>query len=325
MSFHQFSILDYRPAEWRFSSEEDTAMELGVLAKWLTLCTALAFLPGCGGGGSDAPLGNGNPVVVTPPPTSSPPPVPAPPPGAPVFGSLGQTTSQQFASFGFAYRGADAGFGYTPDPASFEPVSELGIRLVAPSQLLLAIPGSGEGVLTPNGASGTSTDGRLVYLGYSTLGGSASLSAPDLGGDKPYLTSTMNGSWVSAPTSGQPFTYRLIEFVYGVATKAEDVPRSGTANYGIRDLGEDRTLTVDFTACTVSGSISLEGRSYSLRNVVFTADSTGFSGRLTTVDPSLDGFIEGRFTGALASEMMGRLQVPPTQAQSIFLFTGGRS
>ena len=300
-------------------------MELGILAKWLTLCTALAFLSSCGGGGADAPPGNGNPIVVTPPPTSSPPPAPAPLPGAPVFGALGQTTSQQFASFGFAYRGEDAAFGYTPDYASFEPVSELGIRLVAPSQLLLTIPGSGEGVLTPNGASGTSTEGRLVYLGYSTLGGSASLSVPFRGGDKLYLTSTMNGSWVSAPTSGQRFPYRLIEFVYGVATKAEDVPTTGTANYEIRDLGEVRTFTVDFTARTVAGSISLEGRTYILQNVVFTADSTGFTGRLTTGDSSLIGSIEGRFTGALASEMMGRLQLPPTQGQSMFLFTGGRS
>jgi hypothetical protein len=84
-------------------------------------------------------------------------------------------------------------------------------------------------------------------------------------------------------------------------------------------------FTVNFTARTVGGSISLEGRTYSLQNVVFTADSTGFSGRLTTADPNLDGSIEGRFTGALASEMMGRLQVPPTQGQSMFLFTGSRS
>jgi hypothetical protein len=300
-------------------------MELGILAKTLTLCIALAFLSGCGGGGADAPSGSGNPVVVTPPPTSSPPPAPAPLSGAPVFGSLGQTTSQQFASFGFAYRGEDAGFGYTPDPASFEPASGLGIRLVAPSQLLLTVPGSGEGVLTPNGASGTSTEGRLVYLGYSTLGGSASLSVPFLAGDKPYLTSTMNGSWVSAPTSGQRFPYRLVEFVYGVTTKAEAVPTMGTASYKIRDLGEVQTLEVDFSARAVSGTISLEGRTYSLQNVVFTADSTGFSGRLTTGASNLVGSFEGRFTGALADEMMGRLQVPATQGESMFLFTGGRS
>jgi hypothetical protein len=294
-----------------------TAQRLGCLA-------ALATLTACGDGG--ASQGEGSAVIVSPPPTANPPPnVPQPTP--PAFGALGQTTSQQFAVLGFAFDGADAGFGYTQDTASLDFRSAVGLRLLAPSQLFLTIPSYGEAMLVANGGSGTDGQGRTLSLSYSTLGGGASLSVADAGGTRGYLQSTGFGSWVSGFRAGLQFPYRVVSFVYGVPTKPGDVPTSGTLIYD-SSYPDDQPFTVDFGARTVSGTILVhteeDTRTYSIRDVVFTADGTSFQGRLTTGNAALDGSIEGRFNGPAASEMMGRYQVPSGQSQDGGIFAKGK-
>lgn len=291
----------------------------------LACCGLLSLAAACGGG--DGTLDGGNdPVLVGRPPTSNPvPPVPPSPPGAALFGALGQSSSQQFATIGFAYDGRDGGFGYDLDLASFDPDAVIGLRFLAPSQLLLSVPGRDEGVLYHNGGSGTDTEGRLVYLSYEAVGGFAGLSLVLAGAGKGYLASTGQGSWISPPVSGKAYPYRIFEFVYGVPTAAGNVPVSGSATYDIAQ-GEVGPLTVDFTSRTVSGTIKfpLESgtRTYSLEGVLLTGDATAFAGKLTTGDPSLDGAINGRFVGGAASEMMGRYHLPLANGRAGFLFAG---
>jgi hypothetical protein len=244
-----------------------------------------------------------------------------------LFGALGQTSSQQFAVLGFAYRGQDAGFGYRPDPTSVEPDVAVALRFLAPSQLLLTIPGLGEGALLPSGASGADFQGRLNYLGYLALGGNSHLTLPLAKGATTYLTSTGFGSWVSPPeNSPQSYPFRLIEFVYGVPTRPDDVPASGSATYESSDANIG-PIVVDFAARRVTGTIAAggtESRAYSIRDVVFTPDGTGFQARLTTGDPTLEGSIDVRFTGTAAIELMGRYRAPGMEGNLPYLFAAAK-
>lgn len=277
----------------------------------LACCTAMALaIAGCGGSGGGSPPGDGGGVIITPPPTSTP--APPPPQATPAFGALGQTTTQSFAVLGFTYGGQETGFGINPDLSSYDPKAAIGLRLVAPSQLVLTIAGVGEGPLGGSLSTGTDTKGRLVLVGYSIFGGGAALQLANIGVPDSYLSSTGLGSWEgpSPPGARHPFSGAM--FVYGVPTAPQDVPQGGTAIFDTTDL---QTLSVDFTARTVSGTIKVsvsasETKLYSLRDVVLSADGTQFSGRLTTGDPALEGSFEGRFTGPLAREMMVRYHFP---------------
>jgi hypothetical protein len=249
----------------------------------------------------------------------------------PAFGALGQTTTQSFSVLGFSYRGIEVGgFGdLEPDPSSFNLNPAIGLRLVAPLQLVLAIPGAGEGPLGGSRSTGTDTKGRLVFVGYSALGGILGLQLARLGAEETYLSSTGFGSWQSDFQPGNPYPYAVAQFVYGVPTPSTDVPSGGSGTYdGAEFATHIGPLTVDFTARTVSGAIKVGTgagtRVYHLSGVLFTADGAGFRGRLTTGDPTLDGEFEGRFTGSSAREMMGRYHVPNQQGPAPFVFAAAR-
>jgi hypothetical protein len=283
------------------------------------------FATGCGGGGGSPPPPDGTGVIVTPAPTPPPTAAPTPPPA--IFGALGQTTSQQFATLGFSYRGRDSGFGLEPDPTSLDTSRTIGLRLAAPSQLLLSIGGFGEGVMMPNGSGGTDQKGRIILLGYSALGGTASLQLePRLDGN--YLSSTGRGSWESPPTLGGAFPFAAAEFVYGVPTAPGSLPATGLGTFDFI-LSAPQSLTVDYGARTVSGTVTINpgggtSRVYALRDVIFTGDGTQFRGRLATTDPALDGTIDGQFTGPGGAEMMGRLLFPVEQRSAGLVFVGAR-
>jgi hypothetical protein len=249
----------------------------------------------------------------------------------PAFGALGQTTTQSFSVLGFSYRGVEVGgFGdLEPDPSSFNLNPAIGLRLVAPFQLVLAIPGFGEAPLGGGSLStGTDSKGRLVSAGYSAVGGTVTLQLAQLGNEM-YLSSTGFGFWQSNFQPGSQFPYAVAQFVYGVPTPPTDVPSGGSGTYdGAEFATHIGPLTVDFTARTVSGAIKVGTaagtRVYNLSGVLFTADGAGFRGRLTTGDPALDGEIEGRFTGSSAREIMGRYHVPNQQGPAPFVFAAVR-
>ena len=292
----------------------------------LTGTVALAILTtGCGGGGGSPPPTDTG-VIVTPAP--SPPPTGAPTPPPAIFGALGQTTSQQFVTLGFSYRGRDAGLGLEPDPTSLDTSRSVGLRFAAPSQLLLSIGGFGEGAMMPGGFGATDGKGRLTLQGYSALGGTASLQLEPRA-DGSYLSSTGKGSWESPPTLGGAFPFAAVEFVYGVPTAFGSLPQTGLGTYDFILSTQQPPLTVDYAAGTVSGTVTLGlggGNSivYTLRDVIFTGDGTQFRGRMVTTDPSLDGTIEGQFTGPGGAELMARLLLPLEQLRGAFLFVAAR-
>jgi hypothetical protein len=284
------------------------------LSARLIASTAIGLLlASCGGGGgSSPPDGTG---VITPSPTPAPPPSATPTPPASPFGALGQTQSREFITLGFSYRAADGGLGYSPDPNSYATDRPVGLRYVAQTQRLwLAIGGFGEGIMTPNGSGGFDGQGRTTQLGYSVLSGTVDLGAPSHPGGG-YLSSTGWGSWVSQFSGGSAFPYLLVEFVYGVPTSVGNMPQSGTGTYEPFSLAP--RLTVDFAARTVTGSITLgeapNATVFTLQDVKFTPDGTGFSGRAVSADPARDAVIDGRFTGPNANEMMARFVVSSNQ------------
>lgn len=284
-------------------------------------CCVAAFAPaltlsGCGGGGG----GSAGPGVsiVTPTPTPTPSPSPTPSPAAvTTFGALGQTASQSFAVLGYAYRGADAGFGYRPDPASFDPGFQVGLRYAAPTSLFLALAGDGEGVLSPNGASGTSPTLGVTQLGYTVLGGNASLFVAYNRAVTATLQSSAHGSWIKFLNDGSPYPYRLVEFVYGVPTSPAALPQSGIASYASRENAF--VLKADFSAKGLSGSITPVdgGPAYVLSGVSFTGDGSAFAGQLDAGNGVMKGTIEGRFTGPSGAELIAKAVAPRSDGTTV--------
>jgi hypothetical protein len=235
---------------------------------------------------------------------------------------------------GVAYRGVEVGgFGdLAIDPATVDPNIGISFRYMAPSQLLLAIPGYGEGQLALGGGGGTDDRGRTHSLLYRVFGGHAALSLvrrPN--GD--YLTHSALGSWLGPFSSGQRFPYPVAAFAYGVATAANQVPRNGAGTYegriegsaALSSANEDvlsyyagtARLNVDFAGRTVSGTIDIDGenansprRTYTLTQTVFAGDGSGFQGRLMRDGGQVDGIIDGKFTGPAAEEIIVRWSAP---------------
>ena len=297
---------------------------------WRRLCASTAALTllttACGGGGGSPPA-DATGVI---PPSSTPapplPPIAVPSPAAPLFGALGQTTSRQFATIGFDYRGADGGFGLSPDPNSFDTARAVGLRFNAPSQLHLTVGGFGEGLLIPNGGGSNDGRGRTTSLSYSVLGGGAILYALPRG-DGTFLTSTARGGWESPPSQGGEFPYVAVEFMYGVPTAPSSFPGSGAAIYDVTLTGTD-PISVDYAAGRVTGTISIEvgtgARTYTLRDVVLTGNGTQFRGRMVTGDPKQDGTLEGQFNGSTGQELMGRVFFSSDPDLKVGIFFGSR-
>ncbi len=282
----------------------------------LLAAAALALVCGsCDGGGSSAPIPSSSTPSPSPVPTPAPSaPAPTLPAGIQSFGTLGQTTPQAFAVLGFSVRGKDGGFGYVIDPATLDTQSTTGLRLAAVNQLVLSVAGQGEGTLIPNGGNGIDPQGRLVQASYNVLGGVAGLQETRLI-DGTVLKNTGHGSWVSAFTANDANPYLLISFVYGVPTAPSSIPQGGINLYRIAFGPPGSALTVDFTARTVSGTITLQEEGgavhvYALQDVVLTGDRTEFKGRIASSTNGKTGEIQGRFTGSAGEEIMARYFIP---------------
>ena len=289
----------------------------------LATLTLLA-LTGCGGDSGESALSNAPPVIATPSPG------PAPTPTATqVFGALGQTTSQSFATLGFNFSGVELEYGSIAiEATSVDDNSPIVFRYAAPTQLLLSLNGLGEGTLMPNGGSGTNPQGQLIHLSYKVLGGHASLSSNQFRSGE-YATSSGTGFWIGPPSSsGRPIS-RIAQYAYGVPTLTSQLPAAGAATYdapisgyvamaspgGIEGGFSSGTahLIVNFGTRTVTGTIEIKSSpTYTLSQTALTSDGTGFQGRLTTAGGAPEGFIEGRFTGSSAREMIFRWRAPVT-------------
>jgi hypothetical protein len=164
------------------------------------------------------------------------------------------------------------------------------------------------------------------------LGGYAGLSLVQRGNGE-YLAATATGGWQGPFIDQKRLVFPAATFVYGVATLPADVPRSGTALYEAEPYGHaavaspggdevayysaDAALNVDFGSQTATGSIATRAwqsdpeageptGTYTLTQVVFAPDGTGFQARLMKDGVPVEGFLEARFTGASAREIMVR-------------------
>lgn len=289
-------------------------------ARWIGWvgAAALAFAcSGCGGetGGGGTPQPTGGGATPTPGPTPTPAPAPV---GVRDFGSLGQTTPQTFASYGFSYRATDNGFGYDLVEGSVDPTFTPSLRLAAQGQLFLTVSGFGEGWLRPDGSSGTSPVIGITEFGYYAPGGRAYISVIFKTLPNTVLANSASASWVSDYDSATPSApYLISPFVYGVPTPPAAIPASGIATYAAPNISTGERsidLTLDFSARTVTGSVVLASPtgpvSFMLQGVTFTGDGSQFSGNLVVPGNAIQGTFEGRFTGPSGEELIGRYTVP---------------
>lgn len=314
------------------------AIGFGAVGRAVAALGALSLVIACGGesgGGSGAV----SVVAGAATPTPAPVPSPAPPttsPTASPFGAFGQTSSQSFTTLGFVYAGREVGgFGdMAVEAASVDSNRAIVMSFAAPTKLRLAIDGVGEGPLIPNGGGGTSPSGQVTSLSYNVLNNFASVQLAQRPGGG-VLSSSAIGGW-SSRYSVQSGAYALATFVYGIATQPAAVPKVGNDQYDAKTWGTvaiaepggkssadlaywngSANLNVDFGAQTVTGTISAsaEGGSgptyvYGLTDVIFTGDGTGFRARPVLGGVAQNGFIEARFAGASANELLVRWSVP---------------
>ena len=279
------------------------------------------IVSGCGDGGGGSA---GSPTGVIPPPGPKPTPSP-PPPVTPVFGALGQTTSQSFAVYSYGFRAAEGGFDYVIDPKSFDPNVGAGLRLAAPSSLLFSLAGMGEATMAPNGASGTSPIFGTTSLGYNALGGTATISSIYNLGVTNTLKSTAMVSWIRFPSMDPRYPYQGVNLVYGVPTPQSGVLQVGTATYTFQALGVTR-LSIDFGTRTVTGDV-VRGEpgatvTYKLLNGVLSIDGT-IRAILRANGIPRDGVLEGRLTGSAGQELMGRFTMPEVNGDTNYAVGAG--
>ncbi len=295
---------------------------------WFGAAALALACSGCGGSGSGSPPPSGGGAT----PTPSPAPTPAPNPGgSSSFGSLGQTNSLTFASLGFSYRATDGGFGYNLVEGSTDPTFTPSLRLAAPDQLFLTVPGIDEGALRPDGSSGISQQVGLFSQGYFAPGGHVSINLV-LKTNNSVLAYSAYAFWISNNSNAGPGEpYLISPFVYGVPTSPSALPASGIATYAVlmsSTGSRNNNLTVDFSSRTVTGSVAMETPTgpltFSLQGVTFTGDGSQFSGTLVTPDRALQGTFEGRFTGPTGEELIGRYSAPGTGDFETELWTGYR-
>ena len=278
----------------------------------------LAALSGCGGGGGGSATGGATGVGVSAPaPAPTPSPTPTSTSAAP-FGALGQTASQTFVVLAYSFRAADGSFDLIPDPASVDPNASVGLRLAAPSDLLLSVGGFGEGRLNPNGASGTSATLGLTMLGYSVLGGAAYLNAAFNRDVSRLLKSTSYGGWSTLTNADPKFPNLVTSFVYGVPSPPASLPITGTAVYDSQAAAH--VLTADFATRRLTGTVTLgegaDSTTYTLRDVAFASGGSAFQGRLDAPAANTAGTIEGQFTGPGGAELMAKAVVAGSNGQT---------
>lgn len=302
-----------------------------------SLCVLLAALTAACGGGNDSPADGGTTSKVLPAPPVS----PAIPAAEEVPFAL--TELRDFPTLGLSYRYTANTNGSQPEgpsgPSGAETVSisylateqayEMAVPGVEPGRLTLLQRGSGYAVH----ALGTRPGPVLsVYLYRHQLPSGA------------FLDHTAFGEWdggASSETQTGRASLNVGAFAYGVPTPVGSVPSAGRRTYSATIVGRTSAslgvwyvfgtanLTFDFAAGGLSGNLVLginpggpghmSFGTFELAATEHAVGATSFSGKFRLPGGLEDGFLEGRFTGPTASELMLRWLLPqPAQSGSLF-------
>ena len=311
----------------------------------VTIVMLTSMLSSCGGG--DAGETSAAPVLVSPPAPSSslPPPTPTPPPPM-VSGPLSLTQVRDFTTLGWIYRstrtsstGVDAA-----GPERPEGVQAFEFSYLAENQTYEAkIPGFERGRLETISLTGLQGNPSGTFNAVLNPSG-IDRQAIRLGLPLPTRNTQLNLRHTSQalliatqPVPGEPDreTKHQGSFAFGVPTTAAQMPRAGLAQYtlvsealtavpaaNVFELVARLELRPDFGAGTLTGTMSADVYydatdwdkffrvTVAISDVVSSPDRTSFSGRLAAEGSSESGFLEGRFTGPDASEIMVRWLVP---------------
>ena len=311
----------------------------------VTIVMLTSMLGSCGGG--DAGETSAPPLLVAAPAAPSPTPPSTPTPSPPtVSGPISLTQARDFTTLGWVYRSTRTSTGLFPTgPERPEGVQAFEFSYLAENQSYEArIPGFERGrleTLLLGGNPGNPTGTFNAVLNPSGIG----RQAIGLGLPLPTRNTLLDlrhtsRAFLSAtqPVPGEPerVTNHQGSFAFGVPTTAAQMPRAGLGQYTL--VSEALTavpgaatvfevvarleLRPDFGAGTLTGTMSADVYDGSndwdefflvtvtISDVVSSPDRTSFSGRLTAAGSSESGFLEGRFTGPDASEIMVRWLVP---------------
>ena len=311
----------------------------------LTVVTIVMFastVSACGeGDGTSSRITPAPPVLVVPPP----PPPPPPPPT--VSGPISLTQMRDFPTLGWIYRfthtsstGLDPTgpehpegvqafeFSYLTENQSYEariPGFERGkLETISLNGSLRNPTGTFNAVLSPNGI-----DRQAIRLSLPLPTRNTQLELQHT--SQAYLSATQ-------PVPGEPTreTKHQGSFVFGVPTMAAQMPRGGQGQYKlisealtavpgattVFEVDARLDLQADFGAGSLTGAMvadvyydatnwdKLFQVTVAISDVVSSPDRTSFSGRTAVEGSSESGFLEGRFTGPDASEIMVRWLVP---------------
>jgi len=307
-----------------FWSEAMTNREL---RKSLSVGAAIMSLTGCGGGGG---------MSFIPAPVAQPTPAGPLPPA-----QIGLVSTEPFAVLG-------TGDTFTTDPSgqNVKPLTAPSAQDVqfsydaSTNSYTVSIPGFQPGTLVNPAYNGSS--GQPATSSFSRVTAGASPNLQDLsiflqvpGNSFSPYTYTSFGTWTG--TSGTTGSGDIIRsegsFAYGIATKAGDVPITGSAIYsadirgttetpGFNLVGGNARLSFDFAAGTLSGfmhpsvndgfdGIHIDFGQYDFTQTVYSTGGTTFSGKFVVPGlPNANSSFQGNFTGPSAAELMARFQAP---------------
>ena len=291
----------------------------------------LPFVSACGGGSG------GGQVASIPPPPSPPDPPPSTSPLQPE--KIGLVGTEPFATFGIGDRYTVSPTGGDETPLSGPDLTD-DVRFsfsADTGKYSISIPNVPAGELVQKGLNGSGGQvATSTIQGIRGLESTTSITLQVPGGTYSPFSYTAFGSWlVALGKSGARDTYGEGWLVYGLPTKAADMPVNGTGTYSAQVLGSigggysipvtgDVKLSFDFARGSLSGSmhagifdefdgITQDFGTYDFTQTVFGRGSTTFSGRF--IVPSLpngtaNSYFEGAFTGPNANELMARFRTP---------------
>lgn len=311
----------------------------------LALAAAIA---GCGGGGgSGSGSGGGGTVAVVAATNPTPAPIATSTPPPTVSGPLSLTQARDFTTLGWIYRFTrTSSTGLDPTgPERPEGVQAFEFSYLAESQTYEArIPGFERGrleTISLTGNLGNPMGTFNAVFNPSGIGRQAirlGLPLPTRNTQLDLRHTSQAFLSASQPVPGEPGreTKHVGSFVFGVPTTAAQMPGGGQGQYMLVNEaltavpGADTVFEVvarfelrpDFGTGTLTGTmvadLYYDGTNWdklfqvtvAISDVVSSPDRTSFSGRMAAAGSSESGFLEGRFTGPDASEIMVRWLVP---------------
>lgn len=289
-------------------------------SKLLMASAAILATAACGGGGSGVAFAPPPPVTPTPTPT----PAPAPAPTTPQA-PFGLTSSQQFATFGVTASDIAQYVVEPGDPNAIkfswsdtDKTYNVTVPGLAPARLSMTFPGN-----NPVAFTGTDANGNKLPVAFSVY-------YPAYGPIK-YSYSSLGFYSTYPDNATNPYVWA--QFVYGIATLAGEVPKTGTANYDAQvfgittsgngyDITGDARLTFDFGAGSLTGymqprlfsdwdGVDRALGQYDFKQTVYSAGSTTFSGKFVIPGGGeRDSTFQGQFTGPNAAELIAGFQAP---------------